>query len=58
MSRKTARNIDHNPDPARKQRCLTNRAPRMNKARKLADPDTGKVPFFNRHTARAFWASK
>lgn len=53
MSRKTKRNLDHNPDPARKNRCEVNRRTRMVRGHEEAGSKT-LTEFSNRHGERAY----
>lgn len=53
MSRKTKRNLDHEPDMLRMARATRNRTARMRRARM---EQLGKeLPFTNRHTERAYY---
>lgn len=53
MSRKTKRNLDHNPDPARKKCCEINRRTRMVRGHKEAGSKT-LTEFSGRHGERVY----
>lgn len=64
MSRKTARNLNHRPDPTRKAICDENRkirlggALRLRRSAKKADGTMPAIPWTNRKTHRAWLKAK